>query len=159
MLGKIFNKNDKFDQGNFSPKNPEKCVNSKKGKPIIYRSNWEKRFMVFCDMNTNVVSWGSELFEIPYIYEIDNKLHRYYPDFYLEMKNSDGKIAKYLIEIKPKKQMSKPNPPKRKTEKSTKNYNYAICEYVKNNNKWKYARMFCETRDIKFKILNEDILF
>jgi hypothetical protein len=110
-------------------------------------------------MNKNVTLWGSEVFEIPYIYEIDQKLHRYYPDFYLEMIDSNKKLSKFLIEIKPKKQMSKPIPPKNKTEKAIKNYNYAMCEYIKNMNKWKHARMFCEARDTKFKVLNEDIIF
>lgn len=159
MLNNILHRNEKYDQNYFIPKNKDKCINYNDSKKIIYRSSWEKRFMNFCDMNKKVIKWGSETISIPYIYDIDQKVHNYYPDFYLEMLNKDGKKVKYLIEIKPKKQMNIPQIPKRKTKKAMNNYNYAKCEYIKNKNKWKSANSFCDVRNIKFRILNEDILF
>ena len=40
------NKNSGFIQGYFNPKNPEKY---KGPSPIIYRSSWERKFMIMCD--------------------------------------------------------------------------------------------------------------
>ena len=68
-------------------------------------------------------------------------------------------VHTYLIEIKPRKQESKPKVPRNKTRKAMKNYNIALIEYVKNKNKWKYAKRYCEGKDWRFKILNETNLF
>ena len=65
-----------------------------------------------------------------------------------------NKIQKYLVEIKPKRQVSEPKVPKRKT----KGYIYEVKEYVKNQAKWKSAQEFCEDRQWKFKIMTEDDL-
>jgi hypothetical protein len=159
IMRSIRSKKSGWSKGNFRPLYPEKCINIKKRKPIIYRSSWEQRFMNWCDTNSNVVLWGSEIFEIPYIYDIDKKLHRYYPDIYCEVKDNSGQIVKYLVEIKPKKQLKPPNPPKNKTYKALRNFNYSLMEHVKNKNKWKYAKRFCDTRNYKFKVITEDRLF
>ena len=87
-------------KGKYQPSNPKKY----KGDPtnIIYRSLWERKFMVYCDSNQNILEWGSEELALPYRSPIDNKIHRYFPDFYIKVKESTGQIKKYLIEIKPK---------------------------------------------------------
>lgn len=148
-----------WKQGKFNPTYPQKCINIKLNKPIIFRSSWEQRFFSFCDTNANVLAWASEVIEIPYIYDVDKKLHKYKPDVYVKMKNSEGKIVEHLIEIKPEKQLKKPKPPKNKTQKALRNFNYAMGEYIKNANKWKYARRYCETRSWDFKVLTEKQLF
>ena len=63
-------------KGKFKPKNPSKYI----GDPtnIVYRSLWERRFMIYCDNEDNILSWGSEEVVIPYVSPIDNKVHRYY---------------------------------------------------------------------------------
>ena len=33
---------------------------------IVYRSSWEKRFMVYCDKTKEIVEWGSEEFALYY---------------------------------------------------------------------------------------------
>ena len=55
--------------GKFKPKNYKKY----KGDPtrIIYRSLLERRFMVWCDNNENVIEWGSEELQIPYKSPVD----------------------------------------------------------------------------------------
>lgn len=167
MLGKLKNiimrsirRDSKWHQGEFKPKFPDKCLNIKMGKmPIIYRSSWEKRFFNYCDSNNNVLKWGSEIFSISYIYDMDKKKHTYYPDVYCEAIDKTGKVVKYLIEIKPENQVCSPKPPKNKTQKSMKNFNYRMMEYIKNQNKWKYAKMFCEVRNLKFKVMTEQNLF
>ena len=153
-------------QNTFIPKNPNKCMNlnMKSGKMPYYRSSWELKMFNWCDENVNVIRWGSEILEIPYIYDIDkikgiHKTRRYYPDIYCDIKNKQGIINTYVIEIKPNKQKNKPIAPKNKTKKAVQNYNYAMCEYVKNQNKWKYARSFCEGKMWKFRLLTEKNIF
>lgn len=150
---------NKFYQGVFTPKNPNKCINIAKGKPPFARSSWETRAFNWCDTNANVIKWASELVKVPYIYEIDQRLHNYFPDLYVEIIDKQGKLKKYLIEIKPDKQTSKPNPPKNKTKKALFNYNKALREWVKNQNKWKHAGMFCEGKDWVFRVVTERDLF
>jgi hypothetical protein len=139
-------------KGKYQPINPKKY----RGDPtnIIYRSLWERKFMVYCDSNENILEWGSEEIALPYRSPIDNKIHRYFPDFYIKVKESNGSIKKYLIEIKPKKQTIEPIPQKRKT----KGYIYEVYEYAKNQAKWKAAEEFCKDRGYEFKVLTEDHL-
>ena len=139
--------------GTYKPTNPKKY----KGNPtrIIYRSMWERKFMVFCDNNSSIVEWGSEEVIIPYLCPTDRKIHRYYPDFYIKVESKQGKINKYLIEVKPKKQVAKPSDkPKRKTAA----WRREVLTYIKNRAKWDAAEDFCEDRQMKFLILTEDNL-
>ena len=139
-------------KGKYQPKNPQKYrgdVNN-----IIYRSLWERKFLIYCDTNENIIEYASEELALPYRSPIDNKIHRYFPDFYIKVKESNGQIKKYLIEIKPKKQTIEPIPQKRKT----KGYIYEVYEYAKNQAKWKAAQEFCEDRQWEFKVLTEDEL-
>jgi len=138
--------------GKFQPSYPRKY----KGDPtnIIYRSLWERKFMVYCDLNENILEWGSEEIALPYKSPIDNRIHRYFPDFYIKVKESSGQIKKYIIEIKPKKQTIEPKVKKRKT----KSYIYEVYEYAKNQAKWKAAEEFCKDRLWEFKVLTEEDL-
>ena len=127
-----------------------------KGDPtnIVYRSLWELKFMKYCDSNRNVLKLGSEILALPYRSPIDNRVHRYFPDFYIKVRESNGKIREYIIEIKPKKQCMEPKPQKRKT----KGHIYEVYEYAKNQAKWKVAKEFCIDRGMEFKIITEDEL-
>ncbi len=110
--------------------------------------------MVYCDLNENILEWGSEEIVLPYRSPIDNKIHRYYPDFYIKVKERNGRIKKYIIEIKPKKQCVEPKVQKKKT----KSYIYEVYEFARNQAKWKAAREFCADRMWEFKVLTEDEL-
>lgn len=154
MIKSVKPNNKKFKQGYFTPNNPEKYS----GKmPIIYRSSWEYKFMTYCDNNTFIVRWGSENVEIPYIYRIDNKQHRYYPDFFI-ISNKDGVLTKYIVEIKPKQHLQKPTPPKKATKKSVESYRYLSEQFIKNMDKYKYAKIFAEKNNCRFIVLTEDNL-
>ena len=59
--------------------------------------------MKYCDHTDSILEWGSEEIIIPYRSPIDNRVHRYYPDFYIKVREKSGRISKYIIEIKPKK--------------------------------------------------------
>ena len=95
--------------------------NKYKGDPnnIICRSSWERRFCSWCDLNENIIEWGSEEFWIPYLSPVDNRVHRYFPDFIIKVKESTGQIKTYVIEVKPKKQTQPPKPKSRVTKTAT----------------------------------------
>ena len=102
-------------KGKFRPSKPKKY----KGDPtnIVYRSLWELKFMRYCDSNNNIVKWSSEEIVSPYRSPIDNRFHRYFPDFYLKYKDNTGKMIEKVVEIKPAKQVQEPKVQKRKTKK------------------------------------------
>jgi len=139
-------------KGKYQPSYPKKY----KGDPtnIIYRSLWERKFMVYCDNNQNILEWGSEEIVVPYRSPLDNRYHRYFPDFYIKVRESSGKIKKMIIEIKPQKQCVEPKVQKRKT----KAYIYEVVEYAKNQAKWKAAEEWCLDRGYEFKVLTENEL-
>ena len=139
-------------KGRYRPSNPKKYRGDSSN--IIYRSLWERKFMVYCDNQTKILEWGSEEIVLPYRSPIDNKVHRYFPDFYIKVKESNGKIKRYIIEIKPKKQTVEPKMKKRKT----KGYIYEVYEYARNQAKWKAAEEFCKDRLWEFKVLTEEEL-
>lgn len=137
-------------QGRFYPKNKEKYKGDVNN--IIYRSLWERKFMKDCDLNESVIEWQSEEIIIPYLSPIDNKVHRYFPDFLIKIKESNGDIKTYLIEIKPKKQTVEPDKnPKRKTKR----WINEIYTWNVNQAKWKAAEEYCKDRLYEFKILTE----
>ena len=136
-------------KGKFRPSNSSKY----KGDPtnIIYRSLWELKFMRYCDTNQDILKWASEELWIPYKSPVDNRLHKYFPDFYIKYKNTSGKIIESLIEIKPARQVAGPNLQKTKTKK----YLSEVYEYAKNMAKWEAAKEYCDDRKWEFKILTE----
>ena len=136
-------------KGKYYPSFPRKY----KGDPtnIIYRSLWERKFMVYCDKNQNILEWASEEIAIPYRSPIDNRVHRYFPDFYMKVKEFNGKIKRYVIEVKPAKQTKPPAKPKRQT----KGYIREAYEYAKNQAKWQAAKDFCDDRQWEFKVVTE----
>ena len=139
-------------KGKYYPSFPRKY----KGDPtnIIYRSLWERKFMVYCDKTAKILEWGSEEIALPYISPHDSRVHRYFPDFYIKVQENTGKIKRYLIEVKPKKQTKPPAKPKRQT----KGYIREAFEYARNQAKWKAAREFCADRMWEFKVITEQEL-
>ena len=110
--------------------------------------------MIYCDTNEKILEWGSEEIIVPYRSPIDNRYHRYFPDFYIKVKDKNGKIKKMIIEIKPYKQCIEPKVQKRKT----KGYIYEVVEYAKNQAKWNAAKEWCLDRGYEFKVLTENEL-
>jgi hypothetical protein len=137
-----------FKQGIYHPINPDKLIGA---STATYRSSFELKFFKFCDLNPNIIKWGSESIAIPYISPIDRRLHHYYIDNIVIIKEGD-KIGKYLVEIKPKNQTLPPTESKRKKH-STLLYEQIM--FAKNTAKWSAARKFCEAKGYKFLILTE----
>jgi hypothetical protein len=136
-------------KGKFRTKNSQKYhgdINN-----IVYRSLWELRFMKWCDTNPAVVEWGSETIIVPYISPLDKKIHRYFVDFYIKVKDKTGKMQKYLIEIKPERFTKPPEIP----QKKTKRFIDEVFQFGVNEAKWKAAFEFCQDRNMQFMILTE----
>ncbi len=141
-----------FRQGYYNPQNPLKY----KGEfPIIYRSSWERKFCHWCDHNEDVLFWMSEPFSISYFNILDKKFHKYYPDFFIQMKRDDT-IENYIVEIKPKSQLMKPKEPKKKTKKALENYKYGYETYVRNLCKTDALNKAAQQRNYKVMLLTED---
>lgn len=100
-------------KGKYRPSNIEKYRGDHSN--IIYRSLWERKFMAYCDRNPNILEWGSEEIVIPYRSPLDGRIHRYFPDFYIKVREKGGKVQKYIIEVKPKKQCIEPKKQKQRT--------------------------------------------
>ena len=140
-------------KGKYKPEYPKKY----KGDPtnIIYRSLWERKFMRYCDLNESVHQWQSEEIIIPYKSPIDNKIHRYFPDFFIKYIDREGKRRSVVIEVKPKRQLKMPekNPKKR-----TKSWAHDVHNWVINQAKWKAAEEYCADRKYEFRVMTEDDL-
>ena len=140
-------------KGKYIPINPKKYVGN--SSQVIYRSLWERKLMVYCDRNEKVIEWGSEEVIVPYRSPWDGKMHRYFPDFYMKVKQGNGTYKKFIIEVKPKAQCKEPiKTPKRKTRRWYKE----VQTWGINQAKWKSAIDYCENRGMEFKILTEDHL-
>jgi hypothetical protein len=135
-------------KGTFLPKNPSKYNGNSKN--IIYRSNWELRVMKYFDDHPNVIWWASEELQIPYVSPVDNKTHRYFPDFIVKMRLKDGKVTTYILEVKPLAQTKMPV-----QKRKTKRFIQEAATYAVNQEKWRAADLFCREHGWQFKIITE----
>lgn len=106
--------------------------------------------MKYLDDNKNVIHWASEELVIPYVSPVDNKVHRYFPDFVVKVLNKEGIETTMVLEVKPDKQT---RPPSQK--RKTKQFLRESIAYAINEAKWKAATLFCKEHGWKFKILTE----
>jgi hypothetical protein len=138
-----------FHKRVYKPINPEKYS----GDPtnIIMRSSWETRFATWCDHNPSILKWNSEETIIPYRCPTDNRFHRYFVDFNIQVKQRDGSIKRYLVEVKPAKQTAPPVFPGRQTKR----YLAESMTFIKNQAKWAAAKEYCKDRGWEFKIITE----
>lgn len=144
------NEDSKYRQGKYRPQNPEKY----NGDPtnIVYRSSYELKFMQYCDLTESVNGWKSEEFWIAYRSPIDNKIHRYFPDFFVKYKDKNGNNRHLVVEIKPQKDLKMPETnPKRKT----KSWAYSVKTWAVNQAKWEAAKEYCADRNYEFRVLTE----
>jgi hypothetical protein len=112
------------NQGYFKPRHPEKYVGDV--NKIRFMSSWELQADKFLDDNPNVLRWSSEEIVIPYVKPTDGKVHRYYPDYWVEYRNKHGDVVSEIWEVKPETQTK---PPKtRGKKKKTQLREYYICD-------------------------------
>lgn len=135
--------------GRFIPKNPQKYRGDPKN--ITYRSLWELRAMKYFDSNVNVLEWSSEEIIVPYISPIDNRWHRYFPDFVIKVRLPDGGTKTMMLEVKPRKETIEPKKKKRITQQ----YITEVTTWARNQAKWKSATEYCLDRQWEFKLITE----
>lgn len=135
-------------KGWFRPKNPKKYKGD--ATNVVYRSNWELRVMKHFDEDPNVLWWASEELVIPYRSPIDQRMHRYFPDFIARVRQKTGKEKTIVIEIKPEKQTKKPI-----QKRQTKRFLEEAATYAINQEKWRAADIFCQKEGWEFMVLTE----
>ena len=121
-------------KGKYTPQNKGKFLS---GRKPVYRSMWERRFMIYCDRSESILEWDSESLHIPYVSPKDNRWHNYYPDFYIKYIDKHDQIIKALIEIKP----------------------YFQKKWDINVAKWDACQKHCDKKKMVFKVLTERELF
>lgn len=138
-----------YHKRKFTPLNPKKYS----GDPtnIIMRSSWETRFALWCDQNPAVIKWNSEETVVPYLCPTDNRIHRYFIDFRIQVRDKNNVVKTYLVEIKPQKQTVPPEVPSRKTKR----FLVEAATYVKNQAKWQAADQYAKDRGWEFIVLTE----
>ena len=137
----------------FIPRFPKKY----KGKyPIYVMSQWEKLFFQWVDANLSVIEWSSETITIPYYDPVRTRNRLYYPDVLFKVKDKNGDIKKYLVEIKP---FHETHPPKKTKKKSKKTLKHQEETYITNTAKWNAAISYCKKTGLTWKILTEKELF
>lgn len=117
---------------------------------IIMRSSWETKFAIWCDKNPSILKWSSEETIVPYVSPVDNKAHRYFIDFKIQVKSNTGSVKTYLIEIKPYSQTQPPV-----SSRKTKRFIQEVMTWGVNEAKWKAANNFAKDRGWQFMILTE----
>ena len=140
---------EEFKQGVFTPLNKEKCLNK---IPPFYRSSLERSLMIVLDKNPRVIAWNSEQTVIPYKHPIENRFARYFVDFYMKILIGE-KTYEYIIEVKPKKQCSKPTVSKNKKQSTIL---YENVQWAINQAKWESARKWAKAKNMEFKIMTEE---
>ena len=135
-------------KGWFRPKNPKKYKGD--ATNVVYRSNWELRVMKHFDEDPNVLWWASEELVIPYRSPIDQRMHRYFPDFIAHVRQKTGKEKTIVIEIKPEKQTKKPI-----QKRQTRRFLEEAATYAINQEKWRAADIFCQKEGWDFMVLTE----
>ncbi len=141
------------NQGFYKPRHPEKYVGDV--NKIRFMSSWELQADKFLDDNVNVLRWSSEEIAIPYIKPTDGKAHKYYPDYWVEYRNKNGKIVSEIWEVKPKNQTQQP----RTRGKNKKTQLRESITWAINIAKWEAATQFCNKYGLKFRIITENQLF
>jgi hypothetical protein len=141
-------------KGLFRPLNPSKY----QGDPtnIVYRSSLEWKTMREFDRNPNVLMWASEERYIPYRSPLDGRVHRYFIDFIIKIRNKEGLVETLMVEVKPASQCVPPV--KRKSGRITKAYINEVQRWGVNEAKFKAAREYAAQRGWRFELLTETMI-
>lgn len=136
-------------QGRYKPRNPQKYLGDIRN--ICYRSSYELKAMLQIDRDPEVIGWSSEEIVVPYRSPLDNLIHFYFPDLYIEKANGE----KFLVEIKPEYQQTPPIMEETKRHKLKKSSIRASINWAKNLAKWESAKKFCEEKGWQFVVYGE----
>mgnify|MGYP003385119286 CR=1 FL=1 len=136
-------------QGIYTLKNPSKYRGDV--TRVTYRSSWELRVMKILDDHPSINWWSSEELIIRYLSPVDGRMHRYFPDFVINVTTRSKQTRTLVIEVKPHAQCSLPKPPKRQTPR----YINEVKTFAVNQAKWKAAETFCLDHGWTFKVMTE----
>lgn len=139
-----------FKQGYYTLKHPEKYIGD--ASKVVYRSSWELELHSFFDNNSRVLKWASEEIAIQYIKPTDGRIHKYYPDYWVEYVNKEGVVIQEIIECKP---LAQTRLPRGKAKQSL----YEQLTLAVNMAKWSAAREWCKQRGMNFRIVTERSVF
>ena len=160
--------NPNYNQGNYIPKNKDKVLKLNNQGGIYFRSSWEKKIMIWLDNKKEIIKWGAECLRIPYQMthykngDAKVKEHSYFPDFYYELRGSDGVLKQVVAEVKPMKEykmtvaldegvLSIPE-----QTKKLKNFEYDFKMAQRNLEKWKTMIAWCEKKGYEFIVITEE---
>jgi hypothetical protein len=130
----------------FTPKNPNKYIGYKNS--IKCRSLWERRVCKFFDESEKIKKWSFEEIEIPYVHPVDKQVHRYIPDFLIQVEQNNINKS-IIVEVKPLKHVH--------LKESASSKDKLIFEI--NKAKWNAAEKFCQKHQMQFQILTEKDIF
>lgn len=110
--------------------------------------------MTYLDGHPDVLQWASEEIVVPYRSPLDGRIHRYFPDFWVRKRTTNGNVETVLIEVKPLKETMEPKPQTR----ITKRYLREVATWGVNQAKWKAAEEYCKDRNWNFIKMTEQEL-
>lgn len=148
--------NKRFHQGYVKLIHPEKFIGDYSEKVgVPYRSGLEYRFIKTIDSSEVCIRWTYEhdAFIIPYMSPIDHRQHRYYPDFYVEVRLYNGETKRYLVEVKAQKDTQKPDPKKFKDRSS---YAYQLRQSLLVEVKRRAAENWCKQHGLQYLFVTEN---
>jgi len=145
-------------KGKYTPANTSKYRGDSTN--IIYRSLLERRFMVYCDINSTVKWWASEELYIPYVSPIDGKWHRYFVDFVIGIDDGRDSEQTIMVEIKPYRQCVAPKirvfeSKVDRRKRDYRDYARSVKDWGINSAKWAAANRYCKDRGWVFKIITD----
>lgn len=135
--------------------------------PPVFKSSWEEKICIACDVNDFITRWGYEPFEISYYSPLYMKQSIYIPDVYVECRYANGVEQRYLLEIKPvaysvlPKEPKAPGPNVKDTRrwdnyrKKKAAFDRKTMDVMVNYAKWEAAEQWCKAHNINWLILNE----
>jgi hypothetical protein len=107
--------------------------------------------MRYLDLHSDVLAWNSEEVIVPYRSPVDNRMHRYFVDFWVRMKDADGNIGHLLVEVKPLAQCREPV----KKSRATRRFLMEVRTWGVNKAKWAAAKGYADSRGWRFVIMTE----
>lgn len=148
-------KNNEFNRGKkrYQPNFKQKYLS--RDLPVI-RSSWEFKVCKWLDHNESVVGWASEPFGITYYDPWSQKKRKYYPDFFAKIKDKNGVVKNWLIEVKPQKDAA---PPRRGRGRNYKFLQEQKKRYITNMAKWAAAKRVAKRNGWYFQVLTEKEIF
>jgi ribosomal protein S30 len=102
----------------------------------------------------NDLSPITEELAVPYVSPLDNRTHRYFPDFIVVVLDKNKNTKTIMVEVKPKSQTKEPPRNKNKSK-----YMTEVARWGVNKKKWESAAKYCEDKGWEFKILTEADIF